>query len=84
MPITSLIGREAEIAAVVASIEDRRLTSTVGPPGVGKSRLVTEVARTLAQAGSDVAFVDLRLTNEGQDVAQLVQRAIGGTGARRP
>ena len=84
VPLTSLIGRESEIAAVVASIEDHRLTTTVGPPGVGKSRLVTEVARALTQAGRDVAFVDLRLANEGQDVAQLVQRAIGVAGSATP
>jgi predicted ATPase/DNA-binding winged helix-turn-helix (wHTH) protein/tetratricopeptide (TPR) repeat protein len=77
VPLTSLVGRESEIATVVASIDDRRLTTAVGPPGVGKSRLVTEVARALAQAGREVAFVDLRLANEGHDVAQLVQRATG-------
>jgi predicted ATPase/DNA-binding winged helix-turn-helix (wHTH) protein len=84
IPLTSLIGRQSEIAAVVASIEDHRLTTTVGPPGVGKSRLVTEVARALTEAGRDVAFVDLRLANEGQDVAQLVQRAIGVAGSATP
>jgi predicted ATPase/DNA-binding winged helix-turn-helix (wHTH) protein len=84
VPITSLVGRRAEMAAVASSVADRRLTTAVGPPGVGKSRLVIEVARTLAEGGTAVAFVDLRLTNDGHDVAQLVQRAIGGTGWTSP
>jgi predicted ATPase/DNA-binding winged helix-turn-helix (wHTH) protein len=84
VPLTSLVGREDEMAAVVASLDDRRLTTAVGPPGVGKSRLITEVAAMLGAAGRAVAFVDLRLTNERQDVGHLVHRAIGASGGTSP
>ena len=44
---TPLIGRGPELAALAARLADPevRLTTLVGPPGVGKTRLAVEVAR---------------------------------------
>ena len=46
-PSTSFIGREAELAQVVELLREHRLVTLTGPPGVGKSRLALEAARSL-------------------------------------
>ena len=48
-PLTSLVGRERDIAALVTDLRgpDRILTLT-GPGGVGKTRLVLQIAEELA------------------------------------
>jgi predicted ATPase/DNA-binding CsgD family transcriptional regulator len=57
---TSFVGRAVEVDAVGVLLDDRRLVTVVGPPGVGKTRLAVEVARTKADAfGVATWFVDL-------------------------
>lgn len=41
-PATSLVGREADLAALDRAVGGSRLVTVVGPGGVGKTRLVTE------------------------------------------
>jgi predicted ATPase/transcriptional regulator with XRE-family HTH domain len=55
---TSLIGREMEIALVCDYLLDPNihLVSLVGPPGIGKTRLSVEAARTLLSVFSDGVF----------------------------
>jgi len=47
--LTTQVGREAEAGTLVAELTDgaTRLTTVVGPPGVGKTRLAVEVATVL-------------------------------------
>ena len=47
----SLVGRDADLAAVAALLGDQRLVTVVGPAGVGKTRLAIEVARSAGPAG---------------------------------
>src|SRR5262249_57633677 len=49
-PLTSLIGREQEVAQIQAALQQGRLVTLVGGGGVGKTRLALEVAH---RAGDD-------------------------------
>jgi predicted ATPase/DNA-binding SARP family transcriptional activator len=43
-PLTSFVGRTVELDGITAALADDRLVTVVGPGGVGKTRLATEVA----------------------------------------
>lgn len=66
-PLTRLIGREAELAAVRAAlpVPEVRLLTLVGAPGIGKTHLALAVAQALvdgrpagADRGSEPGFAD--------------------------
>jgi predicted ATPase/DNA-binding SARP family transcriptional activator len=48
--LPSLVGREADHAAITQLVRERRLVTVVGPPGVGKTRLAIEVAASIGTA----------------------------------
>lgn len=54
-PVTPLVGRDSEVAALRRLITHERLITVVGPGGVGKTRLALEVARHVR----DVAVLPL-------------------------
>ena len=74
-----LIGRARELAELVelASREDVRLVTLLGPGGTGKTRLVLEVATQLASAFGHAYFVDLAPITEpavvGSAIAQVLE-----------
>ena len=47
-PPTSFIGRDGDVADVLKRLRAERLVTLTGPGGIGKTRLATEVAATLA------------------------------------
>lgn len=48
-PATSLVGREADLAALEVALRRHRMITVVGPGGVGKTRLVTELGVRAAE-----------------------------------
>ena len=78
-PLTGLIGREADVAAVAALVREPgvRVVTLTGPGGTGKTRLALEVGRRLAGDATPFAaivFVDLTPVDD----AALVMPAIAG------
>ena len=75
--ITSFIGRDAELAAIMASLDDSRLVTVSGPGGVGKTRLALEVGRRLIAQGSPrLWFVDLARVSDGSGVLPALLAAV--------
>ncbi|MGN9774536.1 BTAD domain-containing putative transcriptional regulator [Micromonospora sp. H33] len=75
-PLDELVGRTEALAELRALVPRRRLVTLVGPGGVGKTRLATEVAR--GQPFPDgTHLVDLTaLRPGGPGVAELVRAAL--------
>jgi predicted ATPase/class 3 adenylate cyclase len=78
--LTPFLGRETEIAAILALLEDadvRQVTLT-GPGGIGKTRLALEVGRRLAPAYPHGAvFVDLAAVRDPALVLPAIAAALG-------
>ena len=78
-PLTSLIGREADLAAATAALRGgTRLLTLAGPGGVGKTRLALEIAARLrdAYAGGSV-FVPLAAIADPALVPAAIAQALG-------
>jgi class 3 adenylate cyclase len=73
-----MIGRDAELARLLGGVGgETRLVLVVAPPGVGKSRLLTELAAGAAGSGAAVLRAQLRpdLLSPFEPVGQLVRSA---------
>jgi predicted ATPase/DNA-binding SARP family transcriptional activator len=79
-PPTRLVGREQELAALDGLLADARLITLTGPGGVGKTRLLVELARRREADYQDGA-VFVRL--EGLTDPALVAAEIAATLAQR-
>src|SRR5258706_2201674 len=75
--LTTIVGRDADVEAVLGLLGEARLVTVTGPGGSGKTRLVQEVARAEAEAGgTDVAFVPLEALTSADLIPVEVLRAL--------
>lgn len=79
VPLTGLVGRETDVAAIGDRLaRGTRLVTLVGPGGIGKSRLAIAAARAAAQHFDDGAvFVDLSAVHDPQRVPNRIAQALG-------
>jgi predicted ATPase/DNA-binding SARP family transcriptional activator len=73
-PLTSFVGREADVDEVVRSVRRSRLTSLVGTGGAGKTRLALAAAR----ATGAVYWVDVAVLEDPAVVPHVVGLALAG------
>jgi predicted ATPase/DNA-binding SARP family transcriptional activator len=77
-PLTSFVGRGADLEAITAELIDNRLVTLAGPGGVGKTRLAIRVGAAVADRYlGGVWLVDLAPIREGAMVADTVATALG-------
>ena len=76
--LTSFIGREAEIAELLALTRDLPLVTLTGSGGTGKTRLALQVAGRVLPAFTDGAWwVDLTPLSDKELVPQVAATALG-------
>jgi predicted ATPase/DNA-binding SARP family transcriptional activator len=79
---TSFVGRDEELGRVAALLREHRLVTLTGPPGVGKSRLAVETARSLEHEFPDgIWLVDFARAGSADDVGRLLANAVDARGA---
>jgi predicted ATPase len=78
--VTSLVGRDSEVAEIAAAVRSRRLVTLTGVGGVGKTRLALEVARQLADEFHDgVWLFELAAVTDPAVVPAAVAAVLGIT-----
>ncbi len=81
-PSTSFVGREDELGRVAALLHEHRLVTLIGPPGVGKSRLAVETARSVEHEFPDgIWLVDFARAGGTDDAVRLLAHAVDVRGA---
>lgn len=84
-PLTSFVGRDADVERVLELLENDRLVTLTGPGGVGKTRLASEAAAVLAArlppgpggTPAGVWLVELAPVSCAPDVPYAVLDALG-------
>ena len=76
-PTTSTVGRGGDLARLGERLAAGRITTLVGPGGVGKTRLAIEAALEVAAAWEDGAwFVDLAPLDDPALIAEAIGTAV--------
>src|SRR5262249_61507799 len=77
--LTSVVGREGELAQLDGLGRTSRLVTVAGTAGLGKTRLAIEVAsRLLGDSGLSIWFTSLAALTDGGLVPQEIATRLGG------
>jgi predicted ATPase/DNA-binding SARP family transcriptional activator len=77
-PGTTLVGREADLAAVTDALAGAALVTIVATGGAGKTRLAAEVARRTVATERTVRVLELAGLRSGDEVLPALLAALGG------
>jgi predicted ATPase len=81
-PSTSFVGRDEELHEIAALLREHRVVTLTGPPGVGKSRLAVETARSLDNEFPDgIWLVDFGRAGGAADAVRLLANAVDVRGS---
>jgi predicted ATPase/DNA-binding SARP family transcriptional activator len=81
-PSTSFVGRDDELREVDRLLHEHRLVTLTGPPGVGKSRLALETARSLdGEFAEGIWVVDFARAGEAADAVRLLAHTVDVRGS---
>jgi predicted ATPase len=86
-PLTTFVGRHAELDAAAVLLEHHRLVTLTGPGGTGKTRLAAQLAAGRADEHPDgIWWVDLATVSDSPSVVETIAEAVGApiVGARGP
>ena len=72
--LTSFVGRESDIEAILKLLQDTRLLTLLGPGGIGKTRLAIETANRLSV---DTHYVPLGAHADPGEVPSAIAHALG-------
>jgi predicted ATPase/class 3 adenylate cyclase len=76
--LTSFVGRDDDVARIVAMLDESSLVTLTGTGGVGKTRLAVQVAAEMVERFGDGAwFCELAAVDDGEAMAQAVAATLG-------
>ena len=76
---TPFVGRERELAEVLALLDSHRIVTLTGPGGSGKTRLALQAAaESVERYGDGVWFVSLAAVRDPQLIEPTIARVVGG------